>query len=338
MSTVSREAEVSRIRVGQRHRKDMGDLAALTTSIQELGLLQPLVVTPDLHLVAGARRLEAVKGLRWEKVPVRVVEGLSDALAALRAERDENTCRLDFTPSEMATLGKALEELERAAAKERQKEGGKAGGKASGKLPEASRGQTREKVAEALGVSGRTYEKAKEVAEAAEAEPEKYGDLKEEMDRTRKVDPAHKKLKKRGGGRSARTKAPLYIPRAAAALQGLVADGKVEQRDACLVADRDGKSEQARLAGEGPAAVAARARDLRWLQFWIHPNIPTTFDPGVPVSDEARGEALCRLRAGLEQLQRSSAVVAGWIAALEEKLSGQRTMSEPTADAGEENP
>jgi len=31
----------------------------------------------------------------------------------LRAERDENQCRKDFTPSELAALGRQLEELER---------------------------------------------------------------------------------------------------------------------------------------------------------------------------------------------------------------------------------
>jgi hypothetical protein len=66
-------------------------------------------------------------------------------------------------------IGKAIEELEKPKAKERQKAGksadGHAGGrgkrkdKPSGKLPDGLSGQTRDKVAEAVGMSGRTYEK-----------------------------------------------------------------------------------------------------------------------------------------------------------------------------------
>ena len=32
--------------VGERHRRDMGDIAALAASMHELGLLQPVVVSP----------------------------------------------------------------------------------------------------------------------------------------------------------------------------------------------------------------------------------------------------------------------------------------------------
>lgn len=63
-----------------------------------------------------------------------------------------------------------------------------------GKLPPRaeSSGKTRDKAAEAVGMSGRTYEKAKAVVEAA-AEPDAPPEVKEaaaEMDRTGKVDPA----------------------------------------------------------------------------------------------------------------------------------------------------
>src|SRR5262249_44055101 len=42
-----------------------------------------------------------------------------------------------------------------------------------------------------------TYEHAKVVVEAAEAEPERYGDLADDMDTTGKVDRAYRKLKQR---------------------------------------------------------------------------------------------------------------------------------------------
>src|SRR5262249_11179798 len=150
----------------------------------DVGLLQPITVTPSHQLIAGERRLEAAKRLGWETVPVYVVANLAEASAALRAERDENTCRKDFTPSEKVALGEALEALERQAAKRRQRDGGRAGGKACGNLPQASAGKTRDRVGEAVGMSGRTYERAQAVVEAAKNEPEKFAKLQERMDRT----------------------------------------------------------------------------------------------------------------------------------------------------------
>ena len=90
---------------------------------------------------------------------------------------DENVHRKDFLPSETVVIAKAPEPQEKKAAKERQAKTGPIKGKGkksgSGKLPEAVKGQTRDKLAKYAGVSGRTLEKATEVVEAAEAEPEK---------------------------------------------------------------------------------------------------------------------------------------------------------------------
>jgi ParB family chromosome partitioning protein len=191
-----RTVKLSRISFSPGLREDIGDINALADSIQAVGLLQPLVVTPDLHLVAGRRRLQALYQLGRNTADVYVVDNLTDALSQLRAQRDENTCRKEFTPSEAVKIGKALEALERREAKKRQKAGGRAGGKASGKLPEASGGDTRDKVAGVVGLSGRTYEKAKAVVEAAEADPA-LTPVVEEMDRTGKVDPAFQKVKGR---------------------------------------------------------------------------------------------------------------------------------------------
>ncbi len=48
---------VDKIQIGTRHRREMGDIASLAGSRGELGLLQPVVVRPDGHLIAGERRL-----------------------------------------------------------------------------------------------------------------------------------------------------------------------------------------------------------------------------------------------------------------------------------------
>ena len=80
----------------------------------------------------------------------------------------------------MVAIAKAIEPIEKAAAKEREREGGRS--KGSGKLPEASKGDTRDKVAKPLGMSGRTFEKAKEVVAAGKKNPKKYAAIVEQMD------------------------------------------------------------------------------------------------------------------------------------------------------------
>ena len=195
--------------IGERHRHDLGRIDELANSIKAVGLLHPFVVTRDKRLIAGRRRLEAVKELGWPDVPVRVVDGLDDALVLLRAERDENECRKAFTPSEVVAIGAALERMEKCKSRECQQEGGRKGAAAtnrklgkkqetpSGNFPEADKGETRDKVAEAVGMSGRTYEKAKAVVAASKDDPEQCGDLVKEMDATGKVDPAYKEMKSR---------------------------------------------------------------------------------------------------------------------------------------------
>jgi hypothetical protein len=96
---------------------------------------------------------------------------MEDLLDRLRAERDENTCRKDFAPTEAVALGDKMEALEKPKAKERQEAGTNQHTEPSGKLPEASEaGRALDKVAEAVGMKRRSYEKAKAVVEAAKAE------------------------------------------------------------------------------------------------------------------------------------------------------------------------
>jgi ParB-like chromosome segregation protein Spo0J len=76
---------IDQIQVGYRYRKDLGDLRALAESIAEVGLLHPVVVTPEGRLIAGQRRLEACRLLEWTEIPVTVV----DLYQAARGEAHE---------------------------------------------------------------------------------------------------------------------------------------------------------------------------------------------------------------------------------------------------------
>lgn len=188
------EIPVDEIKIGHRFRKKMGDLKSLAQSIDDIGLLHPVVVTPDNQLIAGYRRLRACKEyLHWQTIPVRVVD-LDDLV---RGEHDENVYREPFVPSEAVALAKALEPLEKERAKDRQRQS-EGRGRKKGKeafLTLNDTGQTRDKLASCVGMSGRTLEKAKEVVEAAEEEPEKFSPLVEEMDKTGRVSGVYRKLK-----------------------------------------------------------------------------------------------------------------------------------------------
>lgn len=175
------------IRVCRRHRRDLA-LPSLANSIGELGLLQPIVVdAASAILIAGERRLEACRLLGWDEIPCHLV----DIDQIVRGEYAENVERANFTPSEMVAIGQAIEELERNAAKLRMV----AAHASSGNFPEQNKGQTRDKVAAYAGVSGKTYEKARAIVEAAKAEPDKYHKLISDMDRTDRVDGPFKRLK-----------------------------------------------------------------------------------------------------------------------------------------------
>ena len=134
-----------------------GDVDGLAASIGDVGLLQPVVVTPDNKLIAGERRLQACKALGWSDVPVCVI----DIDAIVRGELAENTFRKDFTPSEMVAVAATVEKRERELAKQRMTLGKVATG--------SGRGKVRDRIAGPLGVSGRTLERAKAVVEAASA-------------------------------------------------------------------------------------------------------------------------------------------------------------------------
>ena len=102
---------VESIQVGHRHRKDMGDLDELIASIERDGLLQPITITPDGVLVCGARRLAAVRRLGWRTVNVWVRSAISDRLAHLLAEQDDNALHKALSPLEAEALYREIKQL-----------------------------------------------------------------------------------------------------------------------------------------------------------------------------------------------------------------------------------
>ena len=179
----------------RRIRKDMGDIDSLAESIAEVGLLHPIVVNSDFELIVGERRLRAFKKLKEQRIPALIVKSLDEAMNALKAERDENTCRKSFTPEEAVKLGLKLEKLEKPKAKAAQRQSNGRPKKGREKNPTLKQQdeskRVREQVGSSVGMSGRTYEKAKAVVESGDAE------AIEQMNRTGKVGPAHNRVKQK---------------------------------------------------------------------------------------------------------------------------------------------
>src|SRR4051812_39563834 len=113
------ERQIDSISVGVRHRKDPGDLNALMKSIEEVGLLQPITVTPDGVLVCGWRRLEAMRRLGKRTLSVWVRSGISDQLSHVLAQQDENEQRKPLSPVETARLYAEIKMLEQEDAQRR---------------------------------------------------------------------------------------------------------------------------------------------------------------------------------------------------------------------------
>lgn len=166
---------VNEIKVENRIRKDFGDIEELAESIREHGLLQPIVVTPDKILLAGERRLRAVKSLGWDEIEAST-KTASDREEQLLCEIAENENRKDFTPSERVAYGLELEQLERVKAKERQAEtqfheGGLRSSSIEDSREKPKRGlKTDDVVGKKVGLSDPSYQRAKRVIESGNTE------------------------------------------------------------------------------------------------------------------------------------------------------------------------
>jgi ParB/RepB/Spo0J family partition protein len=99
---------IDSINVESNVRNEVGDVTSLASSIDRLGLIQPIIVTHDPDegyiLVAGARRLAAVRELGWSEIEAienEIVVNTKDLIASQYAENHE---RVDLTDWETAQV------------------------------------------------------------------------------------------------------------------------------------------------------------------------------------------------------------------------------------------
>lgn len=160
------EVPVEHITIGERFRVEYGNIEALKKSIEKNGLIQPLAVeltSEGFNLLAGGRRLRAIKEMNWDKVPVRVYPNELSKVRRLAIELSENLDREDMTWAEQAKLQRTIHNLYT-------EEYGEA--VRTGKAGKDDTTWSQGKTAELLGKSQGQVSKAIKVAEALEAVPE----------------------------------------------------------------------------------------------------------------------------------------------------------------------
>lgn len=116
-----RDAVVSieQIELGERFRIDYGNVTELATSITKDGLIHP----PTCHfrpdepipylLLAGGRRMAAIKQLGWKEVPIHIFDHELTLPERRSIELAENVYRKDLDWAERARLSKEIDDLQK---------------------------------------------------------------------------------------------------------------------------------------------------------------------------------------------------------------------------------
>lgn len=125
-----KDIPVNLIDVGDRKRKDFGDIAALAADISQFGLHTTITVlekacvegladhTDDgldpskpYLLLAGERRLRAVRSLKWAEISAKIVQREMDEWEIRVIELHENLQRKSMTPAEEGILTDEIHNL-----------------------------------------------------------------------------------------------------------------------------------------------------------------------------------------------------------------------------------
>ncbi len=133
-------------------------------NVRVQGILVPLAIKQDGTIISGHRRWRAARAVGMEAVPVEIVSYADEldereAIIAFNRQREK-------TFSQKMAEAEELKAIEMERARQRMLMGRKQNPVET--LPQGVTGKTRDKVAQAIGLgSGRTYEKAAKIWEAA---------------------------------------------------------------------------------------------------------------------------------------------------------------------------
>jgi ParB/RepB/Spo0J family partition protein len=110
MQSVLRDVPLKEVKIKDRFRKDLGDIAGLADSMAEKGLIQPITLDQHMNLKAGERRFRAAERLKWTSIP-SIIRQFTDVVDALEVELVENVQRKDLHWTEKGALEKRIYDL-----------------------------------------------------------------------------------------------------------------------------------------------------------------------------------------------------------------------------------
>jgi len=148
--------------------------ADLLQSIETHGVLEPILVTKNLLVLAGHKRIKCAKKVGMKEVPCRICQDELDELVEKEWFLASNSQRVK-TNTQKAREIKLRLEIEQARAKERmatrrskadEEEAGFTSEEGNGKVAKEEKGRALDFASQPLGWSGRTGEKALAVTEA----------------------------------------------------------------------------------------------------------------------------------------------------------------------------
>jgi ParB-like chromosome segregation protein Spo0J len=163
----------------------------LVESIRAKGILETLVIRDDNVILSGHRRWLAAKALNLDKLPCRVLT-FSDPL-------DEEEALIEFNRQREKTFSQKMKESDHLLVIERERAKARQGTRSDivATLPQSDKAKSRDIVADKVGMSGRTFDKARTIWDKAKDGDEQAGKLIKEIDTGKKaVHTAFKEIKK----------------------------------------------------------------------------------------------------------------------------------------------
>ena len=144
--------------------RDHGSLEDLKKSIQEVGLICPLTLNQNYKLLAGRRRYQALKELKWKEAECCILKS-KDELFDFKVAIEENLKRKPLTDLEVASAIKDYDEMKRKMYGGELKHGG-----ARSNIDLEN--WTTDKTAKDLNISSGSVRQAIKITQAVEEKPE----------------------------------------------------------------------------------------------------------------------------------------------------------------------
>ena len=161
--TTIEQVPIGEIKIGQRQRTDYGNIDGLAISIQTYGLLHPIIIDADGHLIAGERRLRAARKLQWSTISATRKEKLNDIERA-ELELEENVKRHDIDWKDKARAIRDIQVM-------KEKQHGRRGRGPAAEGKKGDPGWAQQDTAALAGVSTAAVSRAITLADALDGDP-----------------------------------------------------------------------------------------------------------------------------------------------------------------------